>query len=99
MENPTSLVGKVFKAKYFPNSFLLEAGIGNNTSYVWRSILRGRKLLMKGIRWRVVTGSNISIFKCPRQPRPYSFKPITVPNSDLRELKVSDLITKPAMEF
>jgi hypothetical protein len=33
-----SLITKLFKARYFPNCDFVEANIGHNPSYVWRSI-------------------------------------------------------------
>ena len=34
-----SLVYKVFKVKYFPKCDFVEAGMGNNPFYAWRSIM------------------------------------------------------------
>ncbi|XP_031101993.1 uncharacterized protein LOC116005900 [Ipomoea triloba] len=39
LNHPNSLVSKVFKAKYFKHNSFLEAKLGSNPSYVWRSIL------------------------------------------------------------
>jgi hypothetical protein len=35
---PNSLISKVFKARYYPNSDILQANIDNTPSYAWRSI-------------------------------------------------------------
>lgn len=40
LTEPNSLVFRIFKARYFPNKSFLNASIGHNPSYVWRSILR-----------------------------------------------------------
>jgi len=37
--DPSSLVSRLFKARYFPNSDFIGSNIGHNPSYVWRSIL------------------------------------------------------------
>ncbi|KAA3465150.1 reverse transcriptase-like protein [Gossypium australe] len=58
LENPNSLVAKVFKAKYFPKSDFLNSQLGNRTSYAWRSIWAARGILEKGMIWKVGTGSN-----------------------------------------
>uniref|UniRef100_A0A803PZX0 RNase H type-1 domain-containing protein n=1 Tax=Cannabis sativa TaxID=3483 RepID=A0A803PZX0_CANSA len=42
----------VLKARYFPNSSLLEAILGHNPSYAWRSILWGRDLMAFGLIWK-----------------------------------------------
>ncbi|KAM7480035.1 hypothetical protein LguiA_028248 [Lonicera macranthoides] len=39
ISSPTSLCGKIFKACYYPHSDFLKAKLGNNPSYIWRSIL------------------------------------------------------------
>jgi len=60
LTEPDSLVSRMFKAKYFPNTFLT-ATIGHNPSYVWRSILRARFIVRGGARWCIGTGENIRI--------------------------------------
>ena len=40
-----SLVYRVYKAKYFKDCDFIQATLGNNPSYVWRSILTARTLL------------------------------------------------------
>ncbi|KAA3475053.1 reverse transcriptase [Gossypium australe] len=61
LENPTSLVSRVFKAKYFPIIDFLNSQLGNRNSYVWRSIWAARGILEKGLIWKVGTGTSISI--------------------------------------
>ncbi|KAL5820764.1 hypothetical protein ACOSQ3_022646 [Xanthoceras sorbifolium] len=47
---------------------------GLGPSFVWRSILWGREILEKGIRWKVGSGSKISVFNDPWLPRDSCFK-------------------------
>ena len=63
-----SLVAKILKARYYPTSNFLKAHIGANPSFTWRSIMEGRDLLLKGIIWRVGTGSFIEIRNDPWIP-------------------------------
>ena len=51
-----SLFFRVFKAKYFPSCSFLDAQLGSSPSFIWRSFLSGRELLMKGIRWVYTPG-------------------------------------------
>lgn len=44
LTNPGSMVSRLFQAKYFPKCNLLDAKVGNNPSYVWRSIWEAKSL-------------------------------------------------------
>jgi hypothetical protein len=55
-QNPDSLCAQVLKAKYFPNSMVLEAKQKAGMLYTWRSVLSGIKLVKKGMIWRVGDG-------------------------------------------
>ena len=48
LHNKTSLFYKVFKARFFPNSSLMEATDSRLGSYAWKSILRGRDIIQRG---------------------------------------------------
>lgn len=65
MNFENSLVGRVFKAKYYPQSNFLDATLGRNPSYVWRSILESQTLLKRGARWRIGDGRSIPIINQP----------------------------------
>jgi hypothetical protein len=57
LDNQQSLFFRVFKAKYFPLCSFLDAKLGSAPSFLWRSFLSGRELLLKGIRWTYKPGS------------------------------------------
>lgn len=65
LQCPQSLLARVYKAKYFPHTSLLEATVGHNPSYTWRSLMWDRDLLLTGLRWRVGNGRDINIFSSP----------------------------------
>lgn len=68
ISNQESPVSKLYKARYFPNSSFLNATLGNNPSYAWRSILESQVLLKKGAVRRVGSGEAISIENDPWLP-------------------------------
>ena len=53
-----SLVFQVFKAKYFRECDF----VGNNPSYIQRSLMATQRVLKQGIRWQVGNGSNIRVW-------------------------------------
>ncbi|MFQ6654705.1 hypothetical protein Gotur_025582, partial [Gossypium turneri] len=59
---PDSLVARVLKAKYFPNSDFYKARLGNLPSFTWKSIWAVRGFLERGRCWRVGRGDQISIW-------------------------------------
>jgi hypothetical protein len=52
-----------FKRSILPDTDFLSAVKPRSASFTWRSILHGRDLLVKGLRWNVGNGERISITK------------------------------------
>ncbi|KAL5577919.1 hypothetical protein UlMin_019618 [Ulmus minor] len=91
IQRPNSLFSQVFKAKYCHSSTIWHASANSKASYVWKSILWGRNLVAKVIRWRVGDGRSISVYNSRWIPTPHSFmvsSPRTLPADSL----VSDLL-------
>ena len=65
LKKPQSLVSRIFKARYFPSKSFLTTTIRHNSSYMWRSILRARLIVLGGGRWSIGSGSNIPILHAP----------------------------------
>lgn len=63
MQNPKALVTQVLKARDFKCSSFMEAKLGSKPSFTWRSILWGRQLLHKGLRWRIGNGEQVDVYK------------------------------------
>ena len=63
MMNPNSLIARIYKAKYFPFSDILNAKLGCSPSYAWRSIFNSLEVIRRGIRWRVGNGKMIHIWE------------------------------------
>ena len=56
LNNLSSLVARVLKAKYFPTNNLLNAKLGSLPSYSLRSIHSSLEVIRRGTRWRVGNG-------------------------------------------
>lgn len=61
LNHQNSLFFRVYKARYFPNVSFLEAELGSNPSYIWRSLLKAREIILVGARWKVGCGTSINI--------------------------------------
>jgi hypothetical protein len=62
---PDSLVSRLFKARYFPNSNFLASSIGHNPSFVWRSISKAKFLVRAESRWCIGSRANIHVLEEP----------------------------------
>ncbi|XP_058784493.1 uncharacterized protein LOC131659300 [Vicia villosa] len=65
MNNTQALVSRFFKARYFPKTTFLDANLGYNPSFVWRSIWKAREVLTFGCRWSIGDGSQIKVMNEP----------------------------------
>ncbi|KAA3465380.1 reverse transcriptase [Gossypium australe] len=58
---PNSLLSRVLKAKYFPNTDFLNTELGNLPFYTWKSVWAGKGFLHEEMCWRVGTREKFSI--------------------------------------
>ena len=89
---PDSLVAKVIKARYHPRTSVLQASVGHNPSYVWRSILAGKDVVIQRSRPQVGCGNMISIGKDPWLPDPNDGFVSSKLNAELVATHVSSLM-------
>lgn len=57
-----SILAKFMKSKYYLHSDFTDALIGSRPSFVWRSIIHGRELLQRGLKWKVGDGNNTRVW-------------------------------------
>ena len=60
----------MYKARYFSSASFVGAVLGSNPSYVWRSLLKVRDIVLAGSKWKVGSGALINIFGHQWLPRP-----------------------------
>ena len=92
LSNPSTLVGCILKAKYFPFSDILHAELGSIPSFTWRSIFNSLEVLRCGTRWRVGNGRLIHIWEDKWLPTPSTYKVISPPQPLVEYPMVSSLI-------
>ncbi|XP_024156414.1 uncharacterized protein LOC112164456 [Rosa chinensis] len=62
LNNPSSLIARLYKAKYFPDSTFWDAPSYESPSFSWRSIFSTKELLQSSYCWQVGDGTSISVF-------------------------------------
>ena len=87
-----SLFYQVFKAKYFPRSDFLQASLGSNPSFAWRSIMAGQNIVKKGMRRQVDNGKSIQIWMDKWTLNPSTYKIVSPPAGLPLEARVCELI-------
>ncbi|KAL0402252.1 UNVERIFIED_CONTAM: putative mitochondrial protein [Sesamum latifolium] len=63
IQHPESLVGRLYRARYFQHSDFFNARLGSRPSFTWWSILSTQGLVITGARWRVGNGAKIRIWE------------------------------------
>ncbi|KAL8556561.1 hypothetical protein ACS0TY_004132 [Phlomoides rotata] len=65
IKEPSALVCRVLKAKYFPNSHFLDIRLGQRPSFMWSGIQEAQKLIRREVRWKVGNGEDIRFWSFP----------------------------------
>ena len=92
MQYKSSLFYRVFKAKYLPNSSVMEATNPSSSSYAWKSVLRGREVIKRGAIWRIGDGKSAAIWGERWLPNKHAPKVLSPCVADVAEAKVSSFI-------
>lgn len=77
----------------------MDGKAASNSSWGWRSILWGKKLLREGLKWRVDSGTKIDIFKVewiPKLRNPYAGRDMS---QHFSSFKVADLFDQSSREW
>lgn len=92
MDKPESLTAQVFRARYFPHGYFMEASVGVRPSTTWRSIIQARGFFERGIRMRIGNGFATPVWNNAWIPKDGNFCLITPPPSPFFPHQVADLI-------
>lgn len=92
MQHPESLTHKILKAKYFPRHNILEAGLGFQPSYLWRSLLAAKPIVEDGLAWRIGDGRSVKIASDRWIGLDHPARPMQIIDEDWREEYVGRLI-------
>lgn len=70
LNNVNPLVTSIMKARYYPNTDFLNAKLGANPSFMWRSIMASQDDVRQGSRKRIGDGLSIRIWEVSWLPDP-----------------------------
>lgn len=68
LPNPESLLERILKARYFADGNILTAVQKQKDSYAWKSLLHGRDLLKRDMRFIIGNGATVSMWTDPWLP-------------------------------
>ena len=63
LHDTSSLFYRVFKAKFFPNTSVMEVKVSPNALYAWKSLMKGHDVIKRGVRWRLGLGRSVYIWR------------------------------------
>lgn len=86
------LVSAVMKAMYHPNSSFLDATIGTNLSYVWKSILASIEVIKAGAQKRIGNGMDTYVWGASWLPDGNNGYVMTLMHGQLYDTTVYDLM-------
>ena len=92
LHDHNNLYYKVFKARFFPNTMIMEAKDSRLGFYAWKSILIGRDVIQRGVRWRVGNGKKIRVWQDHWLPRKHAPFLSVCPIADFEDSTVDILI-------
>ena len=73
----------VYKAKYFPKCDFLEASLGRQPSFPWRSIWAAQDMVKRGLRWQVGDGEKAQVWKDKWLQQPSTYRVVTPESTSL----------------
>jgi hypothetical protein len=74
IQDNNSLVARMFKSRYFPRSDFMEAKVGFQPSYAWRSLLAAKEVVKAGARWVIGDGRKVKKIQDSWIPTTKGFK-------------------------
>lgn len=98
IHDKNSLFYRVFKSKYFPNGTIyypngtIFYAKHSSRSFAWKSILKSRKVISMGAKWRIGDGLSISVFKDNWIPNALGGRVIGTVQGVDENMKVANLI-------
>lgn len=93
VQQPSTLVSRLFKARYYPSSSFMLACKGSSPSYIWTSILAAKEFLCQSLVWRIGDGATVRVWEdswLPILGAPRILSPVV---EGLEDMKVHQLFS------
>lgn len=93
VQQPSTLVSRLFKARYYPSSSFMLACKGSSPSYIWTSILAAKEFLCQSLVWRIGDGATVRVWEdswLPILGAPRILSPVV---EGLKDMKVHQLFS------
>ncbi|XP_062024013.1 uncharacterized mitochondrial protein AtMg00310-like [Rosa rugosa] len=90
--NPMSLVARIFKAKYFPDTSFWMTTPHDSPSFSWRSLFSTREFLRQSSYWQIGDGNTVNIWSDCWLPGVQDFKPMDNSIATNEVQQVNDLM-------
>ncbi|OMO58663.1 reverse transcriptase [Corchorus capsularis] len=91
LQNPESLCARLLRAKYYPRGNFMQAQLGSNPSFLWRSLVAGKRVIDVGSRYRIGSGE-LNIWRDKWINKPPTFQPLSKNVANMPDITVSELI-------
>ena len=92
LHDTQSFFHRVFKAKFFPNSMVLEAKCPSSATHAWKSTIKGRDVIIRGGLWCIGFGFSVQVWGDNWLPKSRCPKVISPMAEGCATLRVGDFI-------
>lgn len=92
LNNENPFFTSIMKARYYPEGDFLQAQLGVNPSYMWRSIIAAQEMVSQGSRRRIGNGESTRVWKVPWLPSKENGYLTTDMPQELEHIKVVNLM-------
>ncbi|XP_074383392.1 uncharacterized protein LOC141724963 [Apium graveolens] len=82
----------LIKARYYANTEFLEANLGANPSFMWRSIMTSQEIVKQHCRRKIGDGRSTRVWHIPWLPSSENGCLTTTPHADIRDIVVQNLM-------
>lgn len=92
LNQSNGLATAIIKARYYPNTSILNAQLGHNPSFIWRSLMESLEVVKAGVRRKIGTGEATRVWQVPWLPDKENGYLTSCMQDQLRDIPVRSLM-------